>query len=373
VLGLSITACTAHRIPQLWRAWRRPKTHAPRRFFDQARLRAAVATGLDPDDAAARTAALLKAARFRVVPAAGTGDRQVYADRWAWAGAGTVLAHLSFIMILVAFGLSAGGGTDQTLNVPVGGGPVPVPGTDWDLAADAFDASFSDTGRPLDYVSHLVLRQGEAVLAEQDVRVNQPLRHGGMKFHQSTYGSGAQVAVADQAGQTVYQGAVPLSYQSEDGSRAIGLVELPGTGMELQIAVAASGQDAAALAGLAAGQAEVALFPADQDQAVAQAVADQGVPAQVGAMTVTFQRECEFTGILVRSDPGAPLMWAGSVLLIAGMTITLAVRHRRLHVLVQARPEGGAEVLLASSDKAGVGLEAPFKNVEKRIRNGLNA
>jgi cytochrome c biogenesis protein len=372
LLGLSITACTTHRLPQLWRAWRHPQTRSPERFFEQARLRQAITATVAPDEAKDRVAALLRGSGFRVVDSTPDGVRQLYADRSAWAGIGTVLAHLSFIGILVAFALSGSGGLDQSLNLPVGGDPVKVPGTDWEVAADSFNASFSATGMPLDYVSHLVLSRDGEVLASQDVRVNEPLRRDGVKFHQSSYGTAAVIEVADLAGQLVYQGALPLEYRSDDGSRAIGLTTLPGTGTDIQVSVSASGQAAAAASGLEPGQAQVTTFPVDSSTATGQAVIDQGQPAEVGEFQITFVRESQYTGILVRSDPGAGLMWAASALLIIGMTITLAVRHRRLYVLVQ--PDGdGALVRLASSDRPGVGLDAPFKSLAGKINHAFDS
>jgi cytochrome c biogenesis protein len=370
VLGLSIAACTAHRVPHLWRAWRHPKVTARTGFFDEARLRTTIPTDLPPDQAKDRVAGLLRAKRYRVIAPAPNHAPQLYADRSAWAGVGTVLAHASFIGILLAFVLSANGGMDQMVNLAVGADPVAVPGTDWELVADEFNASFTDTGMPLDYVSHLVLSQDGTVLASQDVRVNEPLRRDGIKFHQYSYGVAALVEVADSSGQMIFVGPVPLEYQSDDGSRAIGLAELPGTGTDIQVAVAASGQTAAELSGLEPGQASISIFPVDSTTATGQALADQGEPTKVGGFTVTFVRETQYTGILARSDPGAGLMWAASVLLIIGMTITLTVHHRRLRVLVEPA-ESGAVVRLASNDRAGVGLDAPFTSIAGKIRHEL--
>ncbi|MDR2454044.1 MAG: cytochrome c biogenesis protein ResB [Bifidobacteriaceae bacterium] len=371
VLGLSITACTAHRLPQLWRAWRHPQAHAPSGLFETAPTRQTIATAASPGQARQRVAALLKASRFRVIEPADDAVPQLYADRWAWGGVGTVLAHLSFIGILAAFALSGAGGIDQALNLAVGAGPVKVPGTPWEVAAEEFDATFSEAGMPLDYVSHLVLYQAGEVVASQDVRVNEPLRRDGVKFHQSSYGMAALIEVADASGQVVYQGALPLDYRSEDGSRVIGLAEMPGTGSEIQVSVAASGQEAAALSGLEPGQARVTTYLVGSTSPTGQAVANQGEPAAVGDLSVTFERETQYTGILVRSDPGAWLMWAASALLIIGMTITFAARHRRLYVLVEPAGDGSL-VRLASGDRPGVGLEAPFKSLAGKIRRELD-
>ena len=44
-------------------------------------------------------------------------------------------------------------------------------------------------------------------------------------------------------------------------------------------------------------------------------VVDQGTPATVAGLTVTFDRETQFTGLNVARDPGVPLVWVGALLL----------------------------------------------------------
>jgi cytochrome c biogenesis protein len=253
-------------------------------------------------------------------------------------------------------------GIDPSLAVPVGGRPVEV-GYDSGLTleAEAFSADYADTGQPLDYVSHLIVRSGDQVLAEKDVRVNQPLRVNGIKFHQAFYGIAADVTAVGANGQTLFEDTVPLRWTSTDGSVSIGIFELPDLQLEVRVLTPASGMTAT---GLAAGQAAFQLFRLGQNEPLTMEVADPGQPVKVGDINLTFQRERQYTGIMVRQDPGAIWMWIGSALLVAGMLVTFTCRQRRLWIRLESPT---ARLRLASADKADPAFARQFQTIAQAM------
>jgi cytochrome c biogenesis protein len=367
LLALSITACTVHRIPRLWRTWRHPRRHVSDRFFDRARLRGSAQTGLPADDALAAVTTHLRARRYRVL-ADPSDPRRLYVDRGGWGPLSPVVTHLSFLVILLAFVLSAGGGIDETLVVPVGREPVEVGhGTGLTIQAGTFDARYDETGRPVDYVSDLVLRDGDTVVAQQESRVNTPLRHGSIRFHQSSFGIAADVVIADATGTVIFDRSVPLQYTAQSGATVSGRFSLPEHDAEVWVTAAASGSGLDS--GLAAGEAVFELHRLDELQAgstepAAQAMATQGEPVNLAGLTATFEREREYTGILVRQDPGRPWMWVGSALLIIGMTLTFGFRHRRMWL--QVTDDEHAVVRFASNDRRDLAFERRFTSVLAR-------
>jgi len=366
LLALSIVACTTHRVPLLWRRYRHPRTRAGAAFFDRARHRADLPADLPADRAAAVVRDRLRARRHRVLVDPGD-PRALYADQYAWGGVGTVAAHISFLMILGAFVLSAHAGIDDALTIPVGGDPVEVGhGTGLRVAAKSFAARYDDDGRPLDYVSHLVVEDADGGSAAQDVRVNQPLRHGGVRFHQATFGVAADVRVTGPGGEVLHAGSVPLVWTSQDGTAAVGSVPLPGLGADLEVFAPASG---ATGADLAAGQAAFRLVRTSDSAVTAAATAEQGEPVALGDVTAVFEREREYTGIAVRRDPGAVWMWIGSALLIGGSTVTFACRHRRVWIRVE---EGPGRVRLASSDERDAASERWFAGLAQDLEAALD-
>ena len=370
-LAVSILGCTTHRIPQLWQRWRHPRTLVSPRFFTAARYRAEVDTGLDAEGGLKAAARGLKEARHRVVPA---DDRSFYADRFAWGGFGTVVAHLGFIVILAAFVISGTGSYATVLNVPIGGASVPVGhGTDLAVAVTTYDEAFDQaTGKPTDYVSHVVVSQGGQQVVERDVRVNTPLEHGGWAFHQySPRGLAIEVRAVGADGATLFEGAVPQDHLSNDGTLAIGVFRVESLGVEVQVETPASGTAGLKNSlGLRAGQAAFLVFP---DGATSPSnmsdLGSGGASVAPGAsythkdLTLTFLRESHYTGIRVRTDPGTVWVWVGGVFLVVGMTVTFACRQRRYWV----RAEDG-RLLLASADKEDPGFRQDFVELTRRAR-----
>lgn len=339
MLALSILACTTHRIPELWRRNRHPHVHVAPRFFDKARSRGSVPTHADPATALAATRAVLQRHRFRVLDDDRAPGRALYADRHTWSGIGTVIAHLSFVIILAAFVISATFGVEEDLAVPVGGTVEVGHGTGLTLTALSFSDTYTEQGRPADYVSELQLRRGDEVVAQQEVRVNSPLEYGGFRFHQTTFGIAADVR-AVSGGQEVFAEAVPLKWTSNDGANAVGRFDLPGTDLEVVVVLAASGRtDGVVPVG-------AALFEVYRgDERIDAKVALQGAVVSIEGHDLSFERERQFTGIRMRQDPGEVWMWIGSALLVIGMSITFSFAYRRLWVRVEAVADDSSQLI----------------------------
>ncbi|MDR1799018.1 MAG: cytochrome c biogenesis protein ResB [Bifidobacteriaceae bacterium] len=363
LLAASIVACTTHRLPRLWEGFRHPKTHPSDQFFDRARYQAQVTATEPPSVATADVTNLLSRLHYRVVPD-GANQQSLYADRFAWGGFGTVVAHLSFLVILAAFVISASTGVDEVRSLPVGGAAVAV-GHDsgLEIAATNFEATYSDAGQPLDYVSHLVVTRDGVTVAEQDVRVNEPLRYGGYKFHQNSYGLAADIKVTGPDGAALVDQSVPLQWTTTDGTAIVGTVELPGTGLAVDVFLPASGSTDS---GIEPGNAVLRLVQTETGETLQMSQVQPGQPLAVGDYSLTFVRERQITGVLVRRDPGALWMWLGSILLVAAMCVTFACRPRRYWLRIT--PAGtGATVRMASSDKADSAYQRHFNQLAAQI------
>ncbi|MDR0990284.1 MAG: cytochrome c biogenesis protein ResB [Propionibacteriaceae bacterium] len=365
-LAASIIACTVHRIPLLWRSWKHPKTSASLGFFDRARYRGTVLLGGNSaDQGLAAAKKILSSAGYRVQPASkGNG---LYAAKHAWGPFGTVAAHASFIIIMAALLISASGGIDEVIAVPVDGEPVAIGhGTDLRLQATAFENVTNAEGRSLDYVSTLHLFDGDTEVAVKDIRVNSPLRYEGINFHQNSFGMAADVTVTDASGATLFDQAVALTMSSNDGLYTIGQFNL--NDWLVNILLPASGT--AGQGGLEAGQAAFQLVDAN-DMAVDMGVADQGQPIVLQELNFTFGREREYTGIGVRQDHGSTWMWIGSFLLVVGMTMTFAFRPRRIWVRPGAAADGRSALRFGSSDKLDTAFGRQFQSLVRQVAGSL--
>lgn len=347
LLVLSIIACTVHRIPTLWRNATAPHLNVRESLFDKARIHRDYLIDARPAEALAALEPVLSAKGYRQLK---SDEHNVYADKYRFMPLGTALAHAAFCLILLGFLVTANFGFEEkNFVVPVAAGPVEVGhGTGLAIEAKSFTDSYNADGRPMDYASELVLHKDGQPVKEHLLRVNTPVAIDGVKIHQASFGFAAQMKVTDAKGTKVYAGAVPLEFQTQDQRNVFGMVKLPGTELEMYVISNASGVQGAELA---PGQLQVELYKGGQDKvAVASEVLDQGKERSVQDYLVTFERERQYTSLLVSKDYGAPLVWTGSVLLMLGTVCTMFLRHKRLWL--RLHPEGqGTRVRLACPDR----------------------
>jgi cytochrome c biogenesis protein len=334
-------------------------------FFTHAPLRASVLVSAEPDAATDYVRDVLKSRRFRTVTQADNEGVNLYADRFRWGPFGTVIAHLSFVVILVGFFLSATTGFKDTQFIAPVGTTVQVGhGTGMSIQARSFNDAYYPDGSPKDYVSDLVLYKNGVAVDRQMVRVNHPLNSGGISFYQSFFGVAAAIKVTDGAGKTVYGAAVPLSYTSDDGTHSIGQFAMAGKGMTVYVIGAASGKPDP---NIKAGQMQLEIHQNGKTDPIAAQVVDQGKPTAIAGLTYTFERTQQFTGLIVAHDPGVNFVWVGSALLVIGLFLVFFFPHRRMWVRVR-KTSAGSEILCASTMKRDLAFKPQFHQLVTDIQ-----
>ncbi len=369
LLMTSVVACSANRAPQLWRQATRPPLELSPSVFDRAALGATLDGGGSAELTAERIVAALRRRRYRVVTVVRDDRVHVYADRFRWTPFGTVIAHLSLVLLLagVVIGTSFGF-RDAGFAAPIGSRVEVGHGTGLALEATAFTDTYDPvTGAPSDYASEVVLYRNGARVAAQTVRVNQPLRFEGISFYQSFFGPAAALRVVDAGGTTLLDQGVPLLYASDDGSERIGQFTLADQGLRVLVVAAASGEQSATIR---PGQVQVEVYPVDSQSPLGVMVIDQGRPASVGPLTVTFVRELEFTGLIVAHDPGQALVWSGAIALMLGVCLVFFFPNRRIWAQV-ARREGSGNVRIGALVRHDVAFQSEFQHLVDDLRRDL--
>lgn len=348
MLAISIIACTLHRIPQLWQRATNPIVHAGEGFFAHATIGHDVQVDASPEQVFATAEEQLRSRRFRIVEDEKDPHGSFYADKFRWAPFGTAVAHTSFVIILLGVLVTSLFGF-RILNFPVAVGDTAEIGHDTGMSVrvNAFADTYYPDGRPSDYVADITLFENGAEVAQKEIRVNDPLRYDGVAFYQASFGVAASMRIADSTGRVIYEGGVPLQYTTDSGANVFGKLELKEQNLEVFVVGAASGR---ADSPIGPGQMQVDVYPADQELSIDSKLIDQGVPSQVANLDVTFERERQYTGMMVARDRGAIFIWIGSALLCLGTFITMGLKHRRIWVRVTPT-EGGSRLRLASADR----------------------
>lgn len=364
---VSIVACTLHRTPLLLGHATRPHTKVKESFFEHGRLHETVYSDLPADAAMARARDLFKSKGYRLVASSEGASLNLFADRFRFAPFGTVFAHAAFVIILLGVLVtSTGGFRNNSFTVPVGGRADIGHNTGLAVEARSFTDSYHADGKPKDYVSDLVLYKDGKQVAARAVRVNTPIRYEGVSINQSNFGIAADIVVKDTDGKSLYQGSVPLQNVSRDGQTTYGNFALPNKKVRIFVLTAKSGATAATVG---PGKARVDIVRDGEEEPSASRQLTQGQPAQVGDLAVTFERERQFTGLMVSRDPGAMWVWIGSGLLVLGTCVTMFLRHRRVWVRVHECEEGGSTVRLACPDRADIVFERRFREFADSMAN----
>ena len=369
-LTISLIACSVHRIPGVIRTARNPRIDVGPAFFEHAPQHEAIVARRSAVETRGIVEGVFKGRRYRVL-STDDGTVHLYADRFRWAPASGIVGHLSLVLIML--GAIVGGmygyrnpefmvSEGETLPVAAQAGPA-LQVLDF---TDKYDPA---TGRPIDYASEVVLLKDGQEVKRQTVRVNDPLRYDGLTFYQAFFGASAAMTVKDKDGNVVLQSTgVPLAYKTEEG-RKFGVLAIPGTGYSAEISGTLGGTDPE----IKPGQVGIGIYASGQNAFADSKVIDQGKPMQVGDLTVTFEREGQFTGLSVARDPGVPLIWIGSFLLLAGFVIRFMVPHKRVWARIVSRPNGGTVVSLATLTHKDVTAGSDFENVITDIRTALQA
>jgi cytochrome c biogenesis protein len=211
-----------------------------------------------------------------------------------------------------------------------------------------------------------VKRDGQ-VLAQQLVRVNEPLQFEDITFYQAFFGPAAVVTAKDAAGKTLFSGGVPLAWTSNNGGNKVGTFSLPDQNLAAWV-VATTGPDDPSVK---PGQVAIELYKADTGEAVVQKSIDQGTPTTIEGLSFTFDRESKYTGLSVANDPGAPLVWLGCFLLVVGFVIRLYVPYRRIWGRLVPRPGGGTSLSIAAVGRRDSGFDAEFTSLVTDIRQAV--
>lgn len=353
VLAVSILICTLDRTPRLWQQSAFIRVVQPPAFFDP-RLpdRASIAAGPGLTSAAVRHA--LRGHSFSVrTETSGDGTTFLYGDRNRWTKLATLISHLGLILFLVAGLVTAKLGDEQGLVVAEGDTltvqPIGTPGLLL-VKNFAFEAPGLDTGSPTDFTTDLgVYRDGQLV-ARKVIRVNDPLTVDGYTFHQNGFGPAPDVEIRSTAGDSVlWSGPIPMTDQA--AGRPFGAIPIPGSPYGLQLLLDRSEEGVGALVILPYavngvnpdGTPRIVPAPVPYYAVRGDTVAMEGL-----GMTFELRGFTDYTLLIAKRDPGAPIVWGAFVALLLGLAITFYLPRRR--VWARLLPNGRLD-LVGRSDR----------------------
>jgi cytochrome c biogenesis protein len=396
LLMVSMTGCVLPRAARLWQSARAAPPRAPTNLARLDDHRRATTTA-GPDETLAAAAALLRARRFRVV----VDGESVRAEKGYLREVGNLVFHLSLLVLLVGVAIGSLFGFEGRAIVVEGASftntrlqydefsPGPLTDTEaltpFSFTLDDFAAEFETAGPQLgsarDFQADLtVLRTPAGAPEDVTVEMNHPLQVQGTKVFLTGHGYAPVVSITDGRGQPVFTG--PVVFLPFDGNLSSeGVIKVPDAqptqlGFEGFFLPTASVDPAVGPRslypdlidpqllltaytgdlGLADG-APQSVFRLDKDdltqvmngdQPLAQALRPgESMTLPDGQGTLTFESVSRFANFQIAHDPGKEIALAAAVALLLGLTVSLAVRRRRIWIRVTPAP-GGASVEAAT-------------------------
>jgi cytochrome c biogenesis protein len=320
-LGLSLILCS----------WRRqwPALQAALRWIDYSSPRQLSKLNLaetlncsDADQDLNRLQQLLSQRGWQVQPQA----HRLAARRGASGRVGPLLVHAGLVVLMVgaAWGALAGQRLERFL----------APGNELELlnrrgqtqltvGLEAFGIERDPAGRPEQFRSQLFLQPGDPSSADappattREISVNHPLRFQGMTVYQADW---ALAAIQVQLGKSPIL-ELPLQSFPQLGEQVWGIV-LP---------TRPDGSNPVLLA-LSSEEGPVTVYSADAE--ILGTLVPGGSAEEIAGIPLTIAGVVPASGLLLKRDPGVPLVYAGFAIALAGGALSL-IATRQLWAIAE--------------------------------------
>jgi cytochrome c biogenesis protein len=378
VLVVAIICCTLDRTPRLWRQVQPGRVDQPLAFFDARLPDRAVMDGMSLT--VADVGAALRRRRFRVQRRMTEADGSVawvQGDRNQYSKLATLLTHLGLILFLAGGAVTVAWGFETVVFVGEGQtAPVQPVGTPRNLLVkvNSFQAPTRPDGTFADFVTDLSVYQDGKEIARKSIRVNDPLEVQGYVFHQNTFGPSVDLTIRDPDGGLVWTG--PMLLDDQLAGFPSGFMTIPGSdeGVLAVLTKTADGVAALVLQGVGIPEVTDDGGPGQVEGTdlyrVVVGLGGTVDPSATNGYSITWDRSGAWTGMVIKNDPGATVIWVAFLFLITGLVLTFYFPRRRVWVRVE-----GDELRVAVLADRYVDTERELRAVveELRIRAGATA
>lgn len=382
LLICNIIACSIDRLANTWKVIFPKETTFKLSTFEKLNQKEGFSDSRKPEELEKEyTAVFNKAFGLPRVEKTDQGF-SLFAEKGRWTRLGVYVVHSSILFLIAGAMIGSMFGFEGYVNIPEGqrADHVQIRNTDrsqhlgFEIQCNKFSLSTYKNGAPKEYRSSLtILENGKPVLTK-DIIVNDPLRYKGISIFQSSYGETApeqaetplfspddiQLAFLVNASGMVYKRTVEIGKP----------LELPeGMGkfvvMEFKESASFMGQNiGAALVGILT---PVGGEPAEITLPIQFPNFDKMRRGDV-AISVIHQHEKQpsekkpenkhyYTGLQVVKDPGVWVVYAGFMVMIAGIIITFFMSHQRLCVDVIRKGNKSRIMVAGTANKNKLGMK----------------
>ncbi len=383
LLAINVAVCTLNRAPGIWYNFRNPAVRTNDRFYQNALAR----QEFDTDQDVEGIRRFFRKRYFRVKSKESGSDNGVtylYAYKNTWATLSTFVFHACLVSLMLAtvvtdwhgFGTNSMAehilpapiynylqnlaGFSYTQPLPDGESGVVYPiGTAHNIEyrSDQFVATFNPTtGQPTDFYTDLTIFQDGKQVAQQRIRVNDPLTYHGVTFNQASFILYAWITITDAKGNVIFNQKPVLNENLNDinpntgNSVPVSVAEnipIPNIQQDMNIAatqtpdgwaVIVNGSDLknnptfCGISGSGHSAPIIDLSQSNLSCEKAFAALNLGQSVKLKGWTLNVKLVKEGTVLLITKDSGSPLIWPISALLILSLCVTFYFPQRRVWI-----------------------------------------
>lgn len=355
LFSINLTVCTIDRFPNIWRLVtmdnlaieisriiKMPKRQTFSSDLSVAELNSALAGISFP---------------WHFTKAEKEGGMLWAAQKGKWSRLGVIAVHIS---ILVIFGgaiigsitgfkgsvmIREGSSTDRIYLYDATNTALPL---GFEVRCDRFALEVYDTGAPKAYLSDLVVsKDGKEVLSKR-IRVNDPLKYGGLTFYQSSYRQQEDAYTveiekgAGKVGKKFFTGPGQQVVWDDEGIR-FGITNRQGPYM--------------------GGRYRHKIWFNDASQNPIEFWTEEGKMVIIERPDGNYSfsiRPLYYTGLQVAKDPGVWFVYIGCMMMLVGLYIAFFLSHKKVWLYVSAEGTKAKLLLSGTSNKNMIGFENDF-------------
>ncbi len=205
IFSLNLITCSAKRFPRVWKLATDKITPADEGQWKSLSSVREYRSKLGAEEASRRVSARFKARFGEPEVIKQDGSIHLVVQKGAWSRFGVYVTHLSILVIFIGaivgnlWGFKAyvnieeGSSTDRVW-IPGQNQPLPL---GFSVRCDDFNVTYyQGSNRPKEFMSILdVIDNGQEVISDRKIIVNDPITYNGITFYQSSYGQAGKPSV----------------------------------------------------------------------------------------------------------------------------------------------------------------------------------
>lgn len=363
LFSLNLIVCSIERLPNVWRLVRMDNL-----AIDPSRVtKMGNNLSFDSNAAVDTTADMIESKMSKAgwkAKRRDTGNGVLLcSQKGNWTRLGVYVVHGSILLIFIGAIIGSIYGFKAGLNLPERSyseqvyeyGTANIIPLGFKLACDRFELTYYDNGMPKDYRSWLKVLEGDTVVEEKVIEVNDPLHYKGITFYQASYQSYDEylLTVTSQATgrKRVFKMTPGRQTTWPQENLTFGIVNYspPDPWGRFQLKVWFSDNKGAPSQFWLTSQAPVTVQRADNS-------------------FVMESKQYFATGLQVAKDPGVWWVYTGCSLMLLGLLVAFFLSHRRIWVYITEQDGRSRVIIAGSANKNKTGFERTYEKLTDQLR-----